>query len=134
MNHYPSSAELAAFRRAIPKRHPAYERAPGSPFRTRSGGRAWPWERRWGVGFQAATPPPGWHADPWASRAGEARRGAAAMRARAFHDLIFGPGWTSDMIHPQAVQCDGTVAPGQRGYVAAWIEELAHGCPAWGKE
>lgn len=89
-----------------------------------------------GIGYRNAPPLFGWHEDPIAMRFTEARRGAARMRAQAFHDRIFAPDWTSDQCHPGEVQprADGDVHPGDPTYVAAWWEERVHGCPAWGKE
>jgi hypothetical protein len=99
--------------------------------------RATPGELTIGIGFQVATPPPGWHADPWASRASECRRGAAAMRSQRFAS----EGWrlmgvTDGWLHPADVQEPGSLGtqrPGDRFFVAAWVEELERGCPAWRK-
>lgn len=94
---------------------------------------ATPAERRHGIGFQVAEPPPGWHADPWASRASECRRGAAAMRSQSFERRTFASDWIATQIHPARVQAIGQtpVKPGDRDYVAAWWEEREQGCPAW---
>lgn len=91
-------------------------------------------ELRHGIGFQVAEPPPGWHADPWASRMSEARAGARILRTRAFAmqglDVAFPNG-----MHPGLVQAIGQtpVVAGDRRYVAAWPDELELGCPAWPK-
>lgn len=86
-----------------------------------------------GIGYLPWIPPHGWNEDPMASRHTEARQGAAAMRSRAFLrsyrvDLpVFVMG-----VHPGAVQQgQALVAVGHPSYVAAWSEEVRHGCPAW---
>lgn len=91
-------------------------------------------ELRHGIGFRIAPPAsPFWDLDPWASRATEARGGAAAMRSRAFERRVFDAGWLTSQIHPGVVQAIGQtpVVAGDPRYVAAWPEERVHGCPAW---
>lgn len=89
-------------------------------------------ELRHGIGFQVAEPPPGWHADPWASRMSEARAGARIMRTRAF---AFASGRPGSSFHPGEVQAIGQtpVQPGDPRYVGAWAIERELGCPAWRK-
>ena len=72
MSAYPTSAQLAAFRRAI---HCVSDEL--MPMHPDHGG-AWPHEIRDGIGY------PGWALD--AHLSADARREASAMRSRAFLD------------------------------------------------
>ena len=105
MSHYPTSAELASFRRAILGHHPAVMHPTGGIVE------AFPSELRHGIGYRAAegyapeyvTPDPG---QPWdgyhvmmsandADRvyAIRARREASRMRSRAFSALVATGPW-----------------------------------------
>jgi hypothetical protein len=79
VSHHPTSAELAAFRRSIPRRFPS---VPGAPFRETLRGNAWPWERREGIGHTVG--PRGNRIFSASDPGTEARAGAAAMRHAAF--------------------------------------------------
>ena len=94
MSRYPSSADLAAFRRAIHGTTldtmdtsrctigPSCEY--GDPH-----ARAWDCELRNGIGYRIAPlPSPGWREDPHASRHASARREASAMRSRAYARMV----------------------------------------------
>lgn len=90
-----------------------------------------------GIGYRIEPPPaPGWAEDPLASRAGDARRGAAAMRSRMFAEASYRKDLPITMVfHPGPVQFSdlGLMRPGDRWFVAAWTEERELGCPAWPK-
>lgn len=142
--HYPSSADLAAFRRRIggafsaisppadtPRRYddearPLFTDPLGRPV---SG--AWADERRDGIGSRDGAHDPG---DGWKHAA--ARREASALRSRDYSDLVRTasrnvecPGHPNpDHAHPSLAAESGI---GQRYHVAAWWTERQHGCPTW---
>ena len=100
MSHYPSSAELAAFRRATHDANIAsVERVTGRPTMTfvhPSASPAWPSERSYGIGFRRTPGTDGGtlngdvYVFPWDRVNGrviintECRREASAMRSRAY--------------------------------------------------
>jgi len=101
-------------------------------------GAAHPRELIHGIGYRIAfVPSEAWRPDPWAHRALEARMGASAMRSRIFADAGYRmpdlPAFVMG-VHPGDVQQSehGLAGPGYRWFVAAWTEEVEHGCPAWG--
>jgi hypothetical protein len=81
-SHYPSTAELAAFRRAILSQHPGTAEHPAR-FVTLANGRAWPHERQHGIGWTQAD----YAMDEPIVNPSHARREASAMRSRAFDRL-----------------------------------------------
>lgn len=137
---YPTSADLAAFRRSIP-----YQPVPGivHPFSTTGQeqhpivGTAWDAERQHGIG--ATVGPRGniiWRASEPST---EARRGATALRSRAYaagwwrlpRFNVDAPGHPGEEQSPPHI---GPQRPGTRYYVAAWPTEQQHGCPTWEPE
>lgn len=86
--HYPSSAELAAFRWRIALTHADGRHGPlagypiPGPFAEPRRSGAWPKERQHGIGYRGVTAS-GYRASG-ANDYAETRRGAAAMRSRAF--------------------------------------------------
>lgn len=112
MSHYPTSAELATFRRSIELAANRSPRLPDGGLRLaifgphhdseNPGGAAYTYELRDGIGYRIERlPSPAWHQDPLASRATLARREAAAMRSRAFARSAFGDSLRNGL-HPCA--------------------------------
>lgn len=95
MSHYPSSAELARFRRSITL-PPSTNHSPLAPHRG-----AWPRERTDGIGYRQTTEQT-WAYRTWSDNPTIARREASAARSRAYAALDPQHYWLPDADSPTA--------------------------------